>query len=276
MIINHNISAINANRNLTMNGVAQTRSMGRLASGERINRAADDAAGLAVSERMRTQIRGTNQAVRNANDMISFVQTTEGYLGNTGEAIQRMRELAVQAANGIYSDSDRVNIQAEISQLIQEVNRIAEQSQFNGMQILDGSIDGANGGASLVGHIGANMDQRISVDVRDMSAAALQIEGLVYDSTDAANQAIGTLDGALDMINRQRADLGAFQNRMEMLVNAQMNAAQNLQFSESQIRDQDMAAGAVELTRDNILMQSGIAMLAQANTRTQGVLSLLN
>jgi flagellin len=275
MIINHNISAIDANRNLKNTTVSETKNMARLASGMRITRAADDASGLAVSEKMRAQIRGLNQAVRNINDGISFVQTTEGYLQGTTDSVQRIRELSVQAANGIYSEEDRLYIQVEVSQLVDEVNRIASQAQFNGMNLLSGRFDANNGGTAMVIHMGANMDQQESINIGNMSAAALQIEGVDISTAEGANQAIGTMDGALQIINKQRADLGAYQNRMEMSVRSQMNAAQNLQASESQIRDLDMAEGMVDLTRDQILNQAGVAMVAQANQKTQGVLRLL-
>ncbi|MCL2520136.1 MAG: flagellin [Spirochaetaceae bacterium] len=281
MIINHNLSAINANRHLNMVNSRQIHTISQLSSGLRITRAADDAAGLAVSERMRAQIRGTNQAVRNANDGISFVQTAEGFLQGTTEALQRMRELAVQAANGIYSEFDRASIQAEVDQLFEELNRIAEQSQFNGLTLFDGSFSN-NGGIAASFHIGANMDQRIGVNLNDMSVVGLGLAGAFGEggvsvaTADNANSAIGMLDGALMVVTRERANLGAFQNRLELLVNSQMNASQNMQFSESQIRDLDMAGAMVDLMRENILMQASMAMLAQANQRSQMVLSLLN
>jgi flagellin len=275
MIINHNLSAIDANRNLKNTTVSETKDMARLSSGMRITRAADDASGLAVSEKMRSQVRGLNQAVRNINDGISFVQTTEGYLQGTTDSIQRIRELSIQAANGIYSEEDRLYIQVEVSQLVDEVNRIASQAQFNGMNLLSGRFDANNGGTAMTIHMGANMDQNETISIGNMSAAALQIEGVDLSTAEGANQAIGTMDGALQIINKQRADLGAYQNRMEMSVRSQMNAAQNLQSAESQIRDLDMAEGMVDLTRDQILNQAGVAMLAQANQKTQGVLRLL-
>jgi flagellin len=275
MIINHNISAIDARRNLTNSTISETKNMAKLSSGMRITRAADDASGLAVSEKMRAQIRGLNQAVRNINDGVSFVQTAEGYLQGTTDSVQRIRELAVQAANGTYSDEDRTYIQVEVSQMIREVNRIASQAQFNGMGILSGRFDGNNGGNSMVIHMGPNMDQRDNINIGNMSADALQITGVDISTTDGANTAIGTMDGALNIINKQRADLGAYQNRLEMSSRSQMNAAQNLQSAESQIRDLDMAAGVVDLTRDQILASSGLSMLAQANQKTQGVLRLL-
>jgi flagellin len=281
MIINHNLSAIDANRNLKNTTVSETKDMQRLASGLRIARAADDASGLAVSEKMRGQIRGLNQAVRNINDGVSFIQTAEGYLQATTDSIQRMRELAVQAANGIYSEEDRLYIQVEVSQLIDEVNRIASQAQFNGMNLLTGRFDANSGGTAMTIHMGANMDQSEVINIGNMSSVGLGLTGaqgeggVIMTDMVSANQSIGTLDGALEVVNKQRADLGAYQNRMEMSVRSQMNASQNLQAAESQIRDLDMAEGMVALTRDQILNQSGVAMLAQANQKTQGVLRLL-
>ena len=285
MVINHNMSAMFANRNLGLTGLAQSKDMEKLASGERINRAGDDASGLAVSEKMRAQIRGLNQASINTQNGISFIQTTEGYLQETTDIIQRIRELAVQASNGIYSDEDRMQIQVEVSALVSEVDRIASSAQFNGMNMLTGRFAQSNGEntvtASMWFHIGANVDQRVQVFIGTMTSEALGIreigteDKITLMTPDDANLAIGTLDQALQRINKQRADLGAYQNRLEQTQKGLNIAAENLQASESRIRDTDMAKQMVEFTKNSVLQQSGTAMLAQANTQSQNVLSLL-
>ncbi len=285
MVINHNMSAMFSNRQLGVTQLSLNKDMEKLSSGERINRAGDDASGLAVSEKMRSQIRGLNQASKNASNGISFIQTTEGYLQETTDIIQRIRELAVQSSNGIYSDEDRMQIQVEVSQLVAEVDRIASQAQFNGMNMLTGRFALATGEntptASMWFHIGANMDQRMAVYVGTMTATALGIrsqgteEVLSIAAPDDANRAIGTLDEALKKINKQRADLGAYQNRLDYAVKGLDIAAENTQASESRIRDTDMASQMVEFTKNSILSQAGTAMLAQANSQSQSVLSLL-
>ena len=285
MVINHNMSAMFSNRQLGVTQLSLNKDMEKLSSGEKINRAGDDASGLAVSEKMRSQIRGLNQASKNASNGISFIQTTEGYLQETTDIIQRIRELAVQSSNGIYSDEDRMQIQVEVSQLVAEVDRIASQAQFNGMNMLTGRFALATGEntptASMWFHIGANMDQRMAVYVGTMTAAALGIrsqgteEVLSIAAPDDANRAIGTLDEALKKINKQRADLGAYQNRLDYAVKGLDIAAENTQASESRIRDTDMASQMVEFTKNSILSQAGTAMLAQANSQSQSVLSLL-
>jgi flagellin len=259
--------------------------MEKLSSGMRINRAGDDASGLAVSEKMRAQIRGLNQASENAQNGISFIQTTEGYLQETTDIVQRIRELAVQSSNGIYSAEDRMQIQVEVSSLIAEVDRIASTAQFNGMNMLTGRFARPTGEnvvtASMLFHIGANMDQRTQVFIGTMSASALGLRNvgdesiMSLETPDEANRAIGTLDEALKKINKQRADLGAYQNRLEKTVTGLDIGAENLQASESRIRDTDMAAEMVEFTKDQVLSQAGTAMLAQANQSSQNVLSLL-
>ena len=285
MVINHNMSAMFAQRAEGVTEVRQQKNIEKLSSGEKINRAADDASGLAVSEKMRAQIRGLNQASKNAANGISFIQTTEGYLQETEDIIQRLRELAVQSSNGIYTDEDRTYIQVEVSSLIAEVDRIASCAQFNGMNMLTGRFARATGEntptASMWLHIGANMDQRTQVYIGTMTAAALGIrnvgteEIMTLETPDNANRAIGTLDEAIKKINKQRADLGAYQNRLEKTVEGLDVAAENTQSSESRIRDTDMAAQMVEFTKDNVLSQAGTAMLAQANQSSQNVLSLL-
>ena len=285
MVINHNMSAQFANRSTGLTELSTTKNMEKLSSGMKINRAGDDASGLAVSEKMRAQIRGMNQASTNAQNGISFIQTTEGYLQETTDIVQRIRELAVQSSNGIYSDEDRMQIQVEVSQLVAEVDRIASQAQFNGMNMLTGRFAKPTGENTVTGsmwfHIGANMDQRTQVFIGTMSAAALGLrnigseEILTLAGPDDANRAIGTLDEALKKINKQRADLGAYQNRLEKTVVGLHIGAENLQASESRIRDTDMAKEMVDFTKNQVLTQAGTAMLAQANQSSQNVLSLL-
>lgn len=285
MVINHNMSAQFANRSTGLTELSTTKNMEKLSSGMKINRAGDDASGLAVSEKMRAQIRGMNQASTNAQNGISFIQTTEGYLQETTDIVQRIRELAVQSSNGIYTDEDRMQIQVEVSQLVAEVDRIASQAQFNGMNMLTGRFAKPTGENTVTGsmwfHIGANMDQRTQVFIGTMSAAALGLrnigseEILTLAAPDDANRAIGTLDEALKKINKQRADLGAYQNRLEKTVVGLDIGAENLQASESRIRDTDMAKEMVDFTKNQVLTQAGTAMLAQANQSSQNVLSLL-
>jgi len=285
MIINHNMSAIFADRQLKLNDQALEKNLEKLSSGSRINRAGDDASGLAVSEKMRSQIRGLTQASANAANGISFIQTTEGYLQETQDIIQRLRELSVQSANGIYTSEDRMQIQVEVSALVNEVDRIASHAQFNGMNMLTGRFARNLGQnvvtASMWLQVGANMDQRTRVFVGTMTSEALGIRNfgskqiLSLSSPDGANRSIGMLDTALRTINKQRADLGAYQNRLEYAVKGLDIGAENLQAAESRIRDADMAAEMVNYTKDAILTQSATAMLAQANTKTQTVLQLL-
>ena len=285
MVINHNMSAMFANRSLGVTNVSLQKDMEKLSSGEKINRAGDDASGLAVSEKMRSQIRGLNRASRNAADGISFIQTTEGYLQETTDIIQRIRELAVQSSNGIYTDEDRMQIQVEVSALIAEVDRIASHAQFNGMNMLTGRFAKETGENSVTAsmwlHIGANIDQRTQVFIGTMTASALGVrelgteEIMTIATPEDANRAIGTLDEALKKINKQRADLGAYQNRLEYAVKGLDVAAENTQASESRIRDTDMASQMVQFTKNQILTQAGTAMLAQANSQSQTVLSLL-
>lgn len=285
MIINHNMSALNGARNSKIADGSMTSSMNKLASGQRITRAGDDASGLAVSEKMRAQIRGLRQASRNASDGISMVQTAEGYLQGTTEAIQRVRELSVQASNGIYTDEDRMYMQVEVSALVAEVDRIASHAQFNGMNMLTGRFAADTGNndvtASMWLHIGANMDHRVQLNIGTMTASALGLREVgsqnIIDITtpDSANQNIGTMDNALRMVNKQRADLGAYQNRLEMAVKSIDIGAENIQASESRIRDLNMADETVKLTTNQVLAQSAIAMLAQANSSSQSVMRLL-
>jgi len=283
MIINHNMSAINANRQLGIVNRQAIKSMEKLASGLRINRAGDDASGLAVSEKMRSQIRGLNQAVRNIEDGISFIQTTEGYLQESHDILHRLRELSVQAANGIYSNEDRMQIQVEVSQLVDEVNRVASHAQFNGMNVLTGRFaEGSVNGEIMQLQVGANMDQNERIQIGTMTALALGLESnqnpgsfITISSVQEANRTIGIVDNALKIVSRQRADLGAYQNRFEMAAKGVAIAAENLQAAESQIRDTDMASQIVDYTKNSILTQASTSMLAQANLRTQSVLQLM-
>ena len=281
MIINHNMSSLYANRTLGVNNALLMGNIEKLSSGQRINKAGDDASGLAVSEKMRSQIRGLNQANRNIENGVSFIQATEGYLQETTDILQRVRELAVQSANGIYSDEDRTQIQVEVSQLVAEIDRIASQAQFNGMNMLTGAF-AQEGDRVMQFQIGANMDQNTRVFIGTMTVQALGLGGsqgetgrISISTPDSANMAIGTIDDALRTVSKQRADLGAYQNRFEMAAQGIGIAAENLQAAESRIRDTDMASEMVEYTKNQILTQSGTAMLAQANSQSQNVLALL-
>jgi flagellin len=282
MIINHNMSAIYADRQLGVTQLSLTKNMEQLSSGLRINRAGDDASGLAVSEKMRSQIRGLHQAERNIQNGVSFIQATEGYLQETQDILHRIRELSVQSANGIYTDEDRMQIQVEVSQLVDEVNRIASHAQFNGMNMLTGAFAmDSQVGRTMQLQVGANMDQNKVIYVGNMSAEALglsdtQGDGLSISNPESANMAIGTVDAALKLVSKQRADLGAYQNRFEIAAQGVAIAAENIQAAESRIRDTNMASKMVDYTRDSILSQAGVAMLAQANVRTQSVLQLLS
>lgn len=281
MVINHNMASLFASRQEGINAANLQNSMAKLSSGERINKAGDDASGLAVSEKMRSQIRGLNQASRNIGDAVSFVQVAEGYLAETTDVLQRIRELAVQASNGVYSDEDRMQIQVEVSQLVAEVDRIASSAQFNGMNLLTGrfSKDSEN---VMQFQVGANADQNIRAYIGTMTASALGLKGIQGEdnqisisSPDEANTTIATLDEALKNVNKQRADLGAYQNRMEMAQKGINVAAENTQAAESRIRDADMATEMVEYTKQQVLSQASTAMLAQANSQSQNVLALL-
>lgn len=276
MVINHNLSSMFASRKLGENGLTLKKSMEKLSSGESINRAGDNASGLAVSEKMRSQIRGLNQASRNTRDGISMLQVAEGYMQETTGIFQRIRELAVQSANGVYSDEDRSYIQVEVSQLVSEIDRISSSAQFNGMNLLTGrySEDG------ILLHVGANMDQEFSVKLGNVSATALNLkneqDAISIATAEEANATIGTIDEALKTVLKNRADIGAAQNRLEASDRCINVAAENLQASESVIRDTDIAKQMVEYTRDQILMQSGVAMLAQSQIDSNMVLKILD
>ena len=282
------MSALYANRVLKFKGNDMTVNIEKLSSGMRINKAGDDASGLAVSEKMRSQIRGLNQANRNIENAVSFIQTTEGYLQETQDILHRVRELSVQAANGIYTPEDRMQIQVEVSQLVDEVNRIASHAQFNGMNLLTGAFAnpelGGTDARQMFFQVGANMDQRERAFIGTMTAEALGLSGgqvaagemISISTPDVANQAIGSVDSALSIVSKQRADLGAYQNRFEMAAKGVAVAAENMQAAESLIRDTDMASEMVEFVKNQILVQSGTAMLAQANLKPQSVLQLLS
>jgi len=282
MIINHNMSAVNANRYVKFRDWDISKSMAKLASGQRINSAADDATGLAVSEQMRTQIAGLRQAERNTEDAISFVQTAEGYLTQTTELVQRVRQLSIQSANGIYSNSDRQLIQVEVSQIIDEIDRIASQAEYNKMRILTGNFAKTGAKASMWFHMGPNMNQTERVYIGTMTANALGLkksgtaEVQSISTASLANNMIGTADVALTKILKQRADLGAYGNRLESTAKGLMNAYENVQASESRIRDADMAEEFVDYVKHSILMESGSIILAHANLRPQTVLKLLS
>jgi len=283
MIINHNMSALYANRSVKFKEWDLNKDIERLSSGMRINRGGDDASGLAVSEKLRSQIRGLNQAGRNIENGISFIQVAEGYLAESQDIMHRIRELSVQSSNGIYTDEDRMQIQVEVSQLVDEVNRIASHAQFNGMNVLTGSFARAAGGneaRQLYFQVGANMDQRERVYIGTMTARGLGLQAgaantVSVSAPDPANRTIGIVDEALRRLSRQRADLGAYQNRFEMAAKGVAVASENMQAAESLIRDADIAAQMVEYVKDSILVQSSTAMLAQANLKPRSVLQLL-
>jgi flagellin len=281
MIINNNMAAINANRVLKFKHWDVNSSMEKLSSGMRINRAGDDASGLAVSEKMRTQIQGLRQAERNTEDGMSFVQTTEGYLNQTSGILQRIRVLGVQSSNGIYSQEDRQLIQVEVSALVDEVDRIASQAEFNRFKLLLGEYSRVNPKASMWFHMGPNMHQRERVYIGTMTSQGLNLTDRTgrlqanVSTADNSNRTIGLIDDALQKISKQRADLGAYYNRLDYAAKGLMSAYENIQASESRIRDTDMAETMVNFTKDQILVQSGTAMLAQANQKTRTVLQLL-
>lgn len=282
MIINHNMSSLFASRMEGITTGSLQKSMEKLSSGERINKAGNDASGLAVSEKMRSQIRGLNQASRNIGDAVSFVQVAEGYLSETTDILQRIRELAVQGSNGVYSDEDRMQIAVEVSQLVAEVDRIASSAQFNGMNLLTGRFS-RESNTVMQFQIGANTDQSIRAYIGTMTASALGLKGMQGEesnvisvgSPDEANMTLATIDEALKNVNKQRADLGAYQNRMELAQKGINVAAENTQAAESRIRDADMASEIVEFTKNQVLQNTSLAMLSQANSQSANVLALL-
>jgi flagellin len=276
MRINNNIMAMNAHRQLSVTNHAAGKSLEKLSSGLRINRAGDDAAGLAISEKMRGQIRGLQMASKNAQDGISLIQTSEGALNETHAILQRMRELTVQASNDTNESVDKENLQKEVEALISEIGRIATTTEFNGKTLLDGTYAGGSAAGTLNFQVGANSGQTISLNINNMQASALGVNAISLTgaaSTVAAQ--IDTIDTAINSVSGERATLGATQNRLEHTIKNLDTAAENLQAAESRIRDVDMAKEMMEFTRTNILTQAGTAMLAQANSKPQSVLQLL-
>lgn len=269
MIINHNMSAHFVNRQLSRAGHDISSSIEKLSSGYRINKAGDDASGLAVSEKLRSQIRGIEQAVRNAQNGISFLQTAEGSMQEMHSILHRMRELSIQSANQIYSTEDRSLIQIEVSQLKQEIGRIVDVTSFNQLKILDGSLK------ELKFHVGPDKDQTIKVSVDNMSTSSLKVDKVDISTADAANNSIGSIDSAVNSVSSQRARIGAWQNRMNHVVNTLTVTAENLTGAESRIRDTNMAREIIEYTRSDILNKTGVAMLVQANLQSREVLKLL-
>ncbi|MEK5272022.1 flagellin [Aeribacillus sp. FSL K6-8394] len=268
MRINHNISALNTYRQLSFNNTQTAKNLEKLSSGYRINRAGDDAAGLAISEKMRGQIRGLEMASKNSQDAISLIQTAEGALNETHAILQRMRELAVQGANDTNTTADRQNIQDELNQLLSEIDRISTTTQFNTQNLLDGNF-------SATFQVGANDGQIITLSITDMDATALGINSISVGSNAAASASMSLLDAAIQNVSKERSKLGALQNRLEHTINNLETSAENLTAAESRIRDVDMAREMMEFTKNNILTQAAQAMLAQANQQPQGVLQLL-
>ncbi|KRQ85979.1 Flagellin [Caloramator mitchellensis] len=274
MIINHNLNALNSHRQLGMNTVNAGKSMEKLSSGLRINRAGDDAAGLAISEKMRAQIRGLDQAGRNAQDAISMIQTAEGALNETHSILQRMRELAVQAANDTNAGADRAAIGKEIEELQNEIDRIADTTEFNTKKLLDGTA------STVAFQVGANINQMITLGISNMDASSLGVDSTaiaITQSTAATtiSAAISTINAAIERVSTERAKLGAYQNRLEHTINNLGTSSENLTAAESRIRDVDMAKEMMTFSKNNILAQAAQAMLAQANQQPQGVLQLL-
>ena len=272
MVVQHNLRAMNSNRMLGLTATSQSKSTEKLSSGYKINRAADDAAGLAISEKMRRQIRGLTQAAANAQDGISCVQTAEGALTEVHDMLQRMNELAVKAANGTEQEEDRDYIQKEVDNLINEIDRVAKTTTFNERMLLDGTLD-------VELQVGAEADtgNQIQLTLAGMDAGTLGVDGVdvAGDDGSGGKDAISTIKDAIKAVNEQRADLGAIQNRLEHTVNNLNNVVENTTAAESQIRDTDMATEMAKYANNQILAQAGQAMLAQSNQANQGVLSLL-
>ena len=269
MVVQHNLTAMNANRQLGVTTGQQAKSSEKLSSGYKINRAADDAAGLSISEKMRSQIRGLNKASDNAQDGISLIQTAEGALNEAHSILQRMNELATQAANDTNTSSDRSAVQDELNALTSEIGRIASTTQFNTQNLLDGNFTGKNL------QVGALEGQKISLTIATMDAAALSIDAIKVSTFTDAGNAMTQIQHAISSVSKQRSALGAVQNRLEHTVANLDNVSENTSSAESRIRDTDMAEEMVNYSKNNILAQAGQSMLAQANQSTQGVLSLL-
>lgn len=272
MVVQHNMTAMNANRQLGITTSAQAKSSEKLSSGYKINRAGDDAAGLTISEKMRSQVRGLNKASDNAQDGISAIQVAEGALNETHSILQRMNELATQAANDTNTTSDRTAISDELTQLQTEISRIATTTQFNTQNLLNGDFDSKNL------QVGALSGQKITISIGDMTATALGVNGTNGNQVDSFSHAGTTMcnvQKAISKVSAERSKLGAVQNRLEHTINNLDNISENTSSAESRIRDTDMAEEMVEYSKNNILAQAGQSMLAQANQSTQGVLSLL-
>lgn len=274
MVVQHNLQAANTNRQLGITTSAQAKSTEKLSSGYKINRAADDAAGLSISEKMRSQIRGLNKASSNAQDGVSLVQTAEGALNETHSILQRMNELATQAANGTNTSVDRSAIRAELDQLTSEINRIQSTTQFNTMNLLDGTFSGAKNQMKL--QVGALSGQSIDFSIANMCATKIGLEKTLSVSTfTKAGSYMKSVQDAIEVVSKQRSAMGAIQNRLEHTIANLDTTSENTQSAESRIRDTDMASEMVTYSKNNILAQAGQSMLAQANQSTQGVLSLL-
>lgn len=269
MVVQHNLTAMNSNRMLGITTGQQAKSAEKLSSGYKINRAGDDAAGLSISEKMRSQIRGLNKASKNAQDGVSLIQTAEGALNEAHSILQRMNELATQAANDTNTSADRDALQKEITALTSEIDRIASTTQFNTQNLLDGNFSGKKL------QVGALQGQAIAVTIGVMGATGLDITALGVGSFNSAGSAISKIQSAIEKVSGQRSALGAIQNRLEHTIANLDNISENTQAAESRIRDTDMAEAMVEYSKNNILAQAGQSMLAQANQATQGVLSLL-
>jgi flagellin len=269
----NNVDAMNAHRLLSNTNAQLSKSMERLSSGLRINRAADDAAGLAVSEGMRSQIRGMNVASRNAQDGVSMVQVADGALSNVGDMLQRVRDLAVQASNGTLTDQQRGNLDTEVQQVLTEIGKTGTDTEFNGLKILAGSVATAASAVTL--QVGANANQNIAFVIATVSASDLGISGIAVSTAASASAAIASLDAAINTVTTNRANLGAIQNRLESTINRLGMTSENVQAAESRIRDADMASEMIDFTKNQILQQSGTAMLAQANQAPSSILSLL-
>ena len=269
MVVQHNLSAMNTNRQLSGISSAQSKSTEKLSSGYRINRAGDDAAGLSISEKMRGQIRGLNKASTNAQDGISLIQVAEGALNETHSILQRMNELATQAANDTNTSADRTAIKSEIDQLSSEITRISTDTKFNTMGLLDGKFTGKNI------QVGSLAGQIISISISKVDAASLSVNALAVTSNTKAGESITKIQKAIETVSGYRSNLGAIQNRLEHTINNLDTTSENTSAAESRIRDTDMAKEMVEYSKNNILLQAGQSMLAQANQQNQGVLSLL-
>ena len=269
MIVQHNMTAMNTNRQLGITTGNLAKTAEKLSSGYKINRAGDDAAGLAISEKMRAQVRGLEQASTNAQDGVSLIQTAEGALNETHAMLQRIRELAVQASNDTNYSTDRKHLQKEVKELLSEITRISTDTEFNKMKLLSGKF------SNKVFHVGANAGQKITVSISSMSSSSLKINKISISSQKGADKTITTVDAAIEAVSEQRAKLGAIQNRLEHTIASDDNTAENLQAAESRIRDTDMAAEMVQYSKSQILQQAAQSMLAQANQSTQGVLSIL-